>query len=137
MFLHVDLDAFFASVEQLLDPTLRGKPVVVAGLGRRGVVCAASYEARPFGVHSAIPTAVARQRCPDAIYLPPRHDVYERYSRDVMTVLHDVTPLVEQLSIDEAFLDVSGVRRLHGDAASVGALVRTRVREEVGLTASV
>jgi DNA polymerase-4 len=136
-FLHVDLDAFFASVEQLLDPSLAGKPVVVGGLGRRGVVCAASYEARPFGVHSAMPMAIARRQCPHAVFLPARHDVYERYSRDVMGVLASITPLVEQLSIDEAFLDVRGVRRLHGDAVTVATVVRRRVKHEVGLAASV
>jgi DNA polymerase-4 len=135
--LHVDLDAFFASVEQLLDPALAGKPVVVGGLGRRGVVCAASYEARPFGVHSAMPMAIARRRCPDAVFLPVRHEVYERFSREVMDVLASITPLVEQLSIDEAFLDVHGVRRLHGDAVSVATVVRRRVKDEVGLAASV
>lgn len=137
MFLHVDLDAFFASVEQLLDPTLRGRPVVVAGLGRRGVVCAASYEARTYGVRSAMPTGLARQRCPDAVYVTPHHDVYDRYSHDVMAVLRSITPLVEQLSIDEAFLDGRGIRRLHGDPAAIATTIRTRVRDEVGLTVSV
>ncbi len=137
MILHVDLDAFFASVEQLLDPSLRGKPVIVAGLGRRGVVCAASYEARVFGVHSAMPTGVARRQCPNGMYVPPRHGVYEEYSRQVMAILRDVTPDVEQLSVDEAFLDVAPVQRLHGDADAVAALIRSRVRAEVGLTISV
>jgi DNA polymerase-4 len=136
-FLHVDLDAFFASVEQLLDPTLRGKPVIVAGLGRRGVVAAASYEARAFGVHSAMPTGVARRQCPNGMYVTPRHGVYEEHSRRVMTILRDITPDVEQLSVDEAFLDVAPVQRLHGDAAEVAALVRRRVRDEAGLAISV
>ncbi len=137
MFLHVDLDAFFASVEQLLDPDLAGRPVVVAGLGRRGVVCAASYEARPYGVHSALPTAIARRLCPHAVFLAPRFHLYEDHSRRVMAILDDVTPLVEQLSIDEAFLDVRGVRRLHGDATAVATAIRARVHDEVGLAASV
>jgi DNA polymerase-4 len=135
--LHVDLDAFFASVEQLLDPSLRGQPVIVAGLGRRGVVSAASYEARRFGVHSAMPTAIARRQCPDGAYVSPRHEVYEQHSRQVMAILRDITPDVEQLSVDEAFLDVAPVQRLHGDADAVAALIRQRVRAEVGLAISV
>lgn len=137
MFLHVDLDAFFASVEQLLNPELRGKPVIVAGIGRRGVVSAASYEARVFGVHSAMPTAVALQRCPHGVYISPQHGAYEQYSKLVMGILRDITPEVEPLSIDEAFMSVDGVRRLHGDPRTVAELVRTRVRDEVGLTISV
>ena len=137
MILHVDLDAFFASVEQLLDPSLRGKPVVVAGIGGRGVVAAASYEARRFGVHSALATSIARRRCPDAIFVSPRHDVYSDYSRRVMALLRDITPEVEQLSVDEAFLAVDGIRRLHGDAEAVARLVRQRVRDEIGLAISV
>ena len=137
MFLHVDLDAFFASVEQLLNPALRGKPVIVAGIGRRGVVSAASYEARAFGVHSAMPTAAALQRCPQGVYISPQHRAYEQYSKLVMNILRDITPEVEPLSIDEAFMSVDGVRRLHGDARTVAALVRSRVLDEVGLTISV
>ncbi len=137
MMLHVDLDAFFASVEQLLDPALAGKPVIVAGIGRRGVVAAASYEARRFGVHSAMPTAVARRQCPHGEYVSPRHGVYEEYSNRVMAILRDVTPDVEQLGVDEAFVDAAPVRRLHGDAPAVAELIRRRVRDEVGLAISV
>lgn len=137
MILHVDLDAFFASVEQLLDPALRGQPVVVAGIGRRGVVSAASYEARRFGVHSAMATALARQRCPHAVFVSPRHGVYEDYSRRVMALLRSITPEVEQLSVDEAFLAVDGIRRLHGDATTIARTIRARVRDEIGLTISV
>ncbi len=137
MILHVDLDAFFASVEQLLDPALMGRPVIVAGLGPRGVVAAASYEARTFGVHSAMPTAIARRQCPDGVYVTPRHGVYEEHSRRVMAILRDITPDVEQLSVDEAFVDVAPVQRLYGDAASVAALIRRRVREDAGLAISV
>jgi DNA polymerase-4 len=135
--LHVDLDAFFASVEQLLDPKLRGRPVIVGGTGNRGVVSAASYEARVYGVHSAMPMARARRACPDGVFLPPRFHEYTRKSREVMEVLGSVTPLVEQLSVDEAFLDVSGGQRSLGSGREIAALVRRRVRAETGLVASV
>lgn len=135
--LHLDLDAFFASVEQLLDPALGGRPVVVGGLGPRGVVSAASYEARRFGVHSAMPMAHARRACPGAVFLAPRFEEYLAFSRRVMAILRSVTPLVEPLSVDEAFLDVAGARRLHGSPEQIGASLRRRIREETGLPASV
>ena len=135
--LHVDLDAFFASVEALLDPSLAGRPVVVGGLGPRGVVSAASYEARAYGVHSAMPMMRARRTCPDAVFLAPRFDEYERKSREVIDVLRTVSPLVEPLSIDEAFVDVAGARRLLGPGATVAAELRRRIRDDTGLVASV
>jgi DNA polymerase IV len=135
--LHVDLDAFYASVEQLDDPALRGRPVIVGGLGGRGVVAAASYEARRFGVHSAMPMNRARNACPTGVFLSPRFERYAMKSREVMGILESVTPLVEQLSIDEAFLDVSGARRLLGTGTEIAAFVRGRVRGEAGLIASV
>lgn len=135
--LHLDLDAFYASVEQREDPSIRGRPVVVGGLGPRGVVAAASYEARRFGIASAIPMAHARRACPHAVFLAPRFEVYADASRDVMVILRSVTPLVEPIAMDEAFLDVRGARRLLGDGPEIARQVRSRVRDETGLIASV
>jgi DNA polymerase-4 len=134
--LHLDLDAFFASVEQLDDPSLRGKPVVVGGTGRRGVVCAASYEARRFGVRSAMPTARARRLCPEGVFLPPRFDRYAALSEGVFAIYRRFTPLVEPLSLDEAFLDVTGSRTLFGDGRAIALAVKRSVREELGLLVS-
>lgn len=135
--LHVDMDAFFASIEQREQPNLRGRPVLVGGEGRRSVVAAASYEARTFGCHSAQPMVVARRLCPDAIIVPPRGRLYQDVSAEVFAILECFTPLVEPLSIDEAFCDVTGSQRLHGSGRVIAQAIRGRVEAELGLTASV
>ena len=135
--LHVDLDAFYASVEQRDRPELRGKPVIVGGSRRRGVVLAASYEARPFGCRSAQPMAEAIRLCPQAIVVPPRMEAYVAVSEKFRDILDAFTPLVEPISIDEAFLDVGGTERLHGPAPVVARAIKDRVKKELELTASV
>ena len=135
--LHVDMDAFYASVEQRDQPELQGKPVIVGGIDGRGVVCAASYEARPFGVHSAMPMATARRLCPQAIFLPVRMKHYAEISRQIREIFFSFTPLVEPLSLDEAFLDVRGCEGLFGPAPAIARQIKERIKQETGLIASV
>jgi len=138
--LHVDLDAFFASVEQRDRPELRGRPVIVGGAGgedARGVVSAASYEARVFGVHSAMSLREAYRRCPQGVFLPVHGRRYQAASREVMAILRRFTPQVEPISIDEAFLDVTGSAALFGDGSAIARRIKDAVRSEVGLTVSV
>ena len=135
--LHVDLDAFYAAVEQRDDPALRGKPVLVGGSERRGVVASCSYEARTFGIHSAMPMAEALRRCPRAIVVRHRMERYAEASRGFFQILGDYSPEVEGLSLDEAFLDLTGSERLLGDGPTVAAAIKRRVREQLSLVASV
>ncbi len=137
LILHVDLDAFFASVEVRDNPKLRGKPVLVGGDGGRGVVAAASYEARKFGVFSAMPMSIALRKCPHAVVVPHRMGAYAEASQAFFTILSDFSPQVEGLSIDEAFLDLSGMERLMGDSLTIGKAIKSRVLAEVNLVASV
>ncbi len=136
--IHVDMDAFFAAIEQRDNPSLRGKPVIVGGNPRgRGVVSSASYEARKYGIKSAMPCAQAQRRCPDAVFLSVDMEKYRRVSAQVMQILGRYTPLVEQVSVDEAFLDVTGSGRLFSSAEQVGHELRRCIAQELGLTGSV
>jgi DNA polymerase-4 len=135
--LHIDMDAFYASVEQLDNPWLRGKCVIVGGTSGRGVVAAASYEARKFGVRSAMPVFEARRRCPQGVFIHPRMHRYQEVSREVMSILRRFSPLVEPVSIDEAFVDLAGTERLHGSPAAAAAAMKEQVVQAVHLTCSV
>lgn len=134
--LHMDMDAFFAAVEQADNPALKGKPVIVGG-AKRGVVSTASYEAREYGVRSAMPIFEAKRRCPQGIFLPVRMERYQEISQKVMAVLEAVSPLVEQVSIDEAFVDLTGTERLHGDCIRVARKIKERIWAETSLTCSI
>jgi DNA polymerase-4 len=134
--IHVDMDAFYASVEQRDDPALRGRPVAVGGSRERGVVAAASYEARRFGVHSAMASAAARRRCPELVFVPPRFEVYRAISQQVHAIFADYTALIEPLSLDEAYLDVTDSRCGLPTATRIAQDIRARIRAETGLTAS-
>ncbi len=136
-FLHIDMDAFFVEVERLRDPQLRGVPVIVGGLGRRGVVASASYEARELGVRSAMPMGEARRLCPDGRFVPPDHGRYGELSQQAFVVFRSFTPRVEGLSVDEAFLDISGLRLHYPTPRAVGQALRAEIRSQLGLPASV
>jgi DNA polymerase-4 len=137
MILHIDMDAFYASVEQLDNPWLRGQCVIVGGTSNRGVVSAASYEARKFGVHSAMPIFQAREKCPQGIFIPPRMERYREVSQKVMAILSEFTPQLEVVSIDEAYMDLAGCQRLHGDPEKMALTIKRKIKDKLGLTCSV
>ena len=134
--IHIDMDAFYASVEQRDDPELRGKPVAVGGSRERGVVAAASYEARRFGVRSAMPSVTAKRKCPELIFVKPRFDVYRAVSHQIRAIFAEYTPLIEPLSLDEAYLDVTENLKAMASATEIAEEIRARIRAETGLTAS-
>ena len=135
--LHVDMDAFYASVEERDRPELKGKPVIVGGTGGRGVVAAANYVVRQYGVRSAMPMREALRRCPEAVCVHPRMSRYKEVSAQVFGIFYEFTPIVEGLSLDEAFLDVTASRQLHGDPQIIAGEIRRRIRATTDLTASV
>lgn len=137
MILHIDMDAFYASVEQLDQPELKGRCIIVGGSTSRGVVSAANYEARNHGIHSAMPIFQAKQKCPDAVFIRPRMSRYKEVSKKVMAVLQRYSPLLEQVSIDEAYMDISGCERLLGNPETIGRKIKAEILKTLGLTCSV
>ena len=137
--LHIDMDAFFVSVEQVRDPSLKGKPVIVGGdpNGGRGVVAAASYEARKYGIHSAQPVSKAKRLCPHAIFLRGSHGFYSEYSRRIFEILDHYSPLVEPMSLDEAYVDLTGCERLHGPTVETAVRIHDSIKSQVGINASI
>ncbi|MBQ5615960.1 MAG: DNA polymerase IV, partial [Peptococcaceae bacterium] len=135
--LHIDMDAFYASIEQRDNPELKGKPVIIGGKVERGVVSTASYEARKYGVRSAMPISEAVRLCPDGIYIPPNIPKYQAVSVQIMDIFHRYTPDVETISLDEAFIDVTGSQKLFGSAEQIGRAIKQSIYEELQLTASV
>ncbi|MFW6389538.1 MAG: DNA polymerase IV, partial [Halanaerobiales bacterium] len=137
--MHIDMDAFFAAVEQLDNPELKGKPVIVGGthLDNRGVVSTASYEARKYGVHSAMAIVEAKRLCPDGIFVSGRMKRYQEISANIFDIFKGFTPLVEKISIDEAFLDLTGCHKLFGDSYQIGSKIKNKIKEELGITASI
>lgn len=132
--MHVDMDAFFASVEKLDNKELNGKPVIVGGTDERGVVATASYEARKYGIHSAMPIFIAKSKCPFGVYLPTRHHRYKEVSNNIFKILYQITPIIEPVSIDEAYLDISHINK---DPIEIAKQIKNRIRNEIGLTISV
>ena len=137
MILHIDMDAFYASVEQLDNPDLKGKCVIVGGQSNRSVVSAANYEARKYGVRSAMPIFMAKKKCPEGVFVPPRIERYKEVSKKIMKLLCDFSPLVEPVSIDEAYIDITGGERLLGSPEQIGIHIKEKIREKVNLTCSV
>jgi DNA polymerase-4 len=135
--LHIDMDAFFAAVEVLNRPELKGKPVIVGGTTNRGVVSTASYEARSFGIHSAMPIFQAKEKCPHAVFLPVRMERYRKISEEIMKILEGFTPLVEKVSIDEAYLDITGTEDLLGSPEEIARQIKKRIRDKTQLTCSI
>ncbi len=137
MILHMDMDAFYASVEELDNPQLRGRCIIVGGHSRRSVVSAANYAARRCGIHSAMPVFQAREKCPDAVFLPPRMHRYKELSAEIMSILREFSPLVEPVSIDEAYVDVTGCEKLLGEVREISRNIKERIKEKIFLTCSV
>ena len=132
--MHIDMDAFYASVEEHDNPKLKGYPVIVGGKSRHGIVTTANYEARKFGVHSAMPVYIAKEKCPHGIYIPPRIERYKEVSEQIMDILYDISDIIEQLSVDEAYLDISHIEM---DPLDIAKMIKQRVMEKTGLTLSV